>query len=212
MIKGKMIVVEGLEGAGKSTAMKTITAYLQSQITSLVITREPGGTPLGEALRQLIKAKNDDQILDSRAELLLLYAARVQLLEQIIKPSLEQGKWVLADRFELSTFAYQGGGRGIDESIINHLSAMCLQGFQPDLIIFLDIKPEQGLERVKSRGQFDRIENESLLFFNKVYDSYHKIIKKMNNVIIIDASQSVDKVQESLLTQLKYYVAHHARP
>lgn len=208
--RGRFIVVEGLEGAGKSTAIQTIKHYLADFTSEVLLTREPGGTRVGEVVRHLVKEKVDGETLDPRCELLMLYAARVQLLEEVIRPALDSGCWVLADRFELSTFAYQGGGRHLDKQIISNLSAFCLQGFKPDLIIFLDISPEQGLSRVIERGATDRMEQESLAFFTDVYCAYHQMIQTMSNVVCIDASQPLEIVQESILTQLKSFVLQNA--
>jgi dTMP kinase len=205
--KGRFIVVEGLEGAGKSTAMNTIKQFLAGRFTELVTTREPGGTRVGEAARRLIKESVPSEPVDPRSELLLLYASRVQLLEQVILPALNRGAWVLADRFELSTWAYQGGGRKLDREMITHLSSFCLRDIKPDLIIFLDISPQQGLKRVHKRGKADRIEQESLAFFSDVYNSYHEQIKTMDNVVVIDASKPLVAVQESICTALEKYLA-----
>lgn len=205
---GAFIVVEGLEGAGKSTAVQVIKTYLENVVPKVVLTREPGGTRLGEIVRSLIKEKNEEEI-DPRAELLLLYAARIQLLEKIIYPAVKKGYWVVSDRFELSTLAYQGGGRQLDKNMISTISAISLQGFKPDLIIFLDIDPEEGLLRVKNRGPSDRIEEESLGFFTKVFNSYHENIKNMNNVICINANESLDVVKETICTQLGVFIAGH---
>jgi len=202
---GRFIVVEGLEGAGKTTAMKTIKRLLAELQFDVVTTREPGGTFVGEAVRQVIKESPATEPLDARTELLLFYAARVQLLEQVIKPALRSGRWVLADRFELSSFAYQGGGRHVDERMLQSLSAFCVGDCQPDLIVFLDIDPQQGLERAMMRGKLDRMEQESLAFFNDVYTSYHRYIKALPNVIVIDASKPLSVVQTMIRTEL-----HHA--
>ena len=200
--KGKFIVIEGLEGAGKSTAIQLINAYLQEKVPSLILTREPGGTRVGDVVRKLLKEHVDGEVLDVHTELLLLYAARVQHITQVIKPTLNQGGWVLCDRFELSTIAYQGGGRGIPSEIIAQLSQWCLQGFSPDITFFLDIDPEQGLHRVSQRGQVDRIESESLAFFNKVHQAYHDALSTMKNVVIIDAGKPLKTVQESIIAEL----------
>jgi len=206
---GRFIVVEGLEGAGKTTALETIKQSLDGLCPRLVLTREPGGTRLGEQLRTLVKDGVDGDVLDPRTELLLMYAARVQLVEQVIRPALLRGDWVLSDRFELSTFAYQGGGRQIDKHIIEALSALCLQGFKPDLIIYLDIPPEQGLERVKKRGASDRIEQESLVFFKRVHEAYRAMIDNMDNVRRVDASLPVEQVQASVMQQLNAFLQQH---
>ncbi|OCH99281.1 dTMP kinase [Legionella jamestowniensis] len=208
--RGRFIVVEGLEGAGKSTAIQTIKQYLENHVNEVLLTREPGGTRVGETIRTIIKEKIDNEMLDPRAELLLLYAARVQLVEQIIQPALNHGCWVLADRFEMSTFAYQGGGRHLDEQMISALSTFCLQGFKPDLVLFMDIEPEEGLNRVRQRGTYDRMEQESLVFFTEVYHSYQRLIKTMSNVVCIDAGQSLEIVQQSIITQLETFIANNA--
>lgn len=207
--RGRLIVVEGLEGAGKSTIISTIKSHLSAILPSVLVTREPGGTHTGETIRDLIKGKSNPVPIDSRAELLLLYAARVQLVEEIIRPALDSGQWVLADRFELSTFAYQGGGRGLDKQVIDMLSNFCLNKFQPDLILFLDIKPEIGLKRVQQRGALDLIEQESLSFFTRVYESYHEKLKTMNNVAKIDANRPLSEVQENVLKQLDRFLSYN---
>ena len=208
--KGSFIVVEGLEGAGKSTALDVIKHVLTMHVPELVITREPGGTRVGEVARQLIKEIDLTETLDPRAELLLFYAARVQLIERVIRPALDRGAWVLADRFELSTYAYQGGGRKLSSAMIKHLSTFCINDMQPDLIIFLDITPEQGMQRVIARGKTDRIEQESMMFFNAVYDSYHQHIKAMNNVVVIDASKPLPEVQHAIRLALENYMINYA--
>ncbi|KTD16063.1 dTMP kinase [Legionella jordanis] len=210
MRQGRFIVVEGLEGAGKSTAVQTIKEYLENCLPQVIITREPGGTRIGETVRSLIKEKVDHEIIDPRVELLLLYSARVQLLEELIKPALNQGTWVLGDRFELSTYAYQGGGRHLDLEMISTLSRYCLQGFKPDLIFFLDIAPELGLSRAKKRSAADRIEQESLAFFTDVANAYHKMISHMDNVVCIDAGLPLEQVQESIVEHLKLFIAKNA--
>lgn len=195
---GRFIVVEGLEGAGKSTAIHTIKQFLAAHVGDFITTREPGGTAVGEVIRTLIKHPPEHEHLDARAELLLLYTSRIQLVNQVIKPALQKGTWVLGDRFELSTFAYQGGGRGLDVALIEHLSSFCLEGFSPDLVIFLDVDPVTGLDRAKTRGYSDRIEQESEAFFNNVYDAYQSRIKKMKQVVKIDANQSEADVQQAI--------------
>lgn len=203
---GRFIVVEGLEGAGKSTAVHTIQHFLAQNVGSFITTREPGGTAVGEMIRQLIKHSPDDEPLDARAELLLLYTSRLQLVNEVIQPALNTGTWVLGDRFELSTFAYQGGGRGLDVRMIEQLSAFCLQGFTPDLVLFLDVDPALGLRRALGRGKADRIEKESLDFFTSVCEAYHAKIKTMKQVVLIDANQSEADVQQSILAALSHYL------
>lgn len=210
MEMGKFIVVEGLEGSGKSTAIQTIKQHVETFIPEVITTREPGGTFLGETIRNIIKGTTHHENLDPRSELLLLYAARVQLVEEIIKPALARGAWVISDRFELSSFAYQGGGRQIDLNIISFVSSFCLNQFKPDLIFFLDIDPYEGLQRVKNRGKVDRIEEESLSFFNQVKDYYHMIIPTLDNVVQIDAHLPIVHVQEVLIKHLDCLFKDHA--
>lgn len=208
--RGHFIVVEGLEGAGKSTALDVIKRVLNRRVPELVTTREPGGTRVGEMARSLIKEILPTEPLDPRAELLLFYAARVQLIERVIRPALQRGAWVLADRFELSTLAYQGGGRKLSSAMIGHLSEFCIHDVKPDLIVFLDVTPELGMQRVAVRGETDRIEQEALVFFHDVYTSYHQHIKTMNNVVVIDASQPLVVVQDSIRIALENYLNNHA--
>jgi dTMP kinase len=210
--RGYFIAIEGLEGAGKTTALSTAKRYLIDHVPDIQMTREPGGTMVGETVRQLIKETNCNEVLDPRAELLLFYAARVQLAEQVTRPALERGTWILSDRCELSTFAYQGAGRKLELSMIQHLSHFCLGNLQPDLILFLDIPPELGLERARQRGKMDRIEQEALAFFQDVYAGYHSIIKTMNNVVVIDAAQPMADVQSMIRFQLKQFLIRYALP
>ncbi len=206
MKPGRFIVVEGLEGAGKSSAIEVIKQYLEPKVSALLFTREPGGTQLGEVLRKLIKEKNEVEPLNARSELLLFYAARTQLVEQVIRPALAKGQWVVADRFELSTFAYQGGGRHLDLGMIRNLSEFCLENFKPDLTLFLDLSPEQGLQRAKIRGAFDRMEEESLAFFHDVYKAYHQALQNTEHTVCIDASQPLVNVQKAILNQLSLFL------
>lgn len=205
MKKGKLIVVDGLEGAGKSTIIKEIEHYLKPHVPDILLTREPGGTMVGEAVRTLIKTISIEE-MNFEAELLLLYAARIQLLAQVIYPALDAGRWVIADRFELSSFAYQGGGRGLARDKIQKLSNLFLEGFSPDLTFFLDISPDQGLGRVKTRGEMDRIEQESLEFFMRVRNAYHAEIHNMPNVVCIDASRSTEQVKSDVLERLEAWL------
>jgi dTMP kinase len=204
--KGYYIAVEGLEGAGKSTAMKTIKKHLIQHNIDYIIAREPGATVVGEAIRQIIKDTSSNEVMDYRTELLLFYAARIELIEKIIKPALLEGKWVLSDRFELSSFAYQGGGRKLNEEMLQSLSAFCVGHCKPDLVLFLDISPEIGLDRAKRRGKLDRIEQESIDFFNRVHASYHKHLKNLANVEIIDATKPLTVVQRIIREKLDYAI------
>ena len=192
---GKFIVIEGLEGAGKTTAINTVARILkQHHIADLQFTREPGGTPIAEALRNIIKNGLDNEPLTDKAELLMLYAARIQLVDNVIKPALKMGKWVIGDRHDLSTQAYQGGGRQIDKVFIETLQAQVLGNFKPDLTLYLDIVPELGLMRAKSRGQLDRIEQQSLPFFERIRQRYLQLAERDNTIVTIDANKSIEEV------------------
>lgn len=205
---GKLIVIEGLEGAGKSTAVNTVVDLLAERQIKTITTREPGVTAIGEILRNLIKNPEYRDVLDDRSELLLLYTARIQLLKQVIEPALQKGMWVIADRFELSTMAYQGGGRGLDQEMIRHLSSFSLQGLKPDLTLYLDISPEEGMRRVKSRGTLDRIEQQSIEFFHRVHDSYLQYIKMNPYVVRINAALPLKNVQLALQKAINEFIEH----
>ncbi|SEH95526.1 dTMP kinase [Rheinheimera pacifica] len=198
----KFIVVEGLEGAGKSTAISHIQHYLQQRGKDVICTREPGGTPLAESLRNLVKQVQTSETVAPQTELLLMYAARMQLVLNVIKPALAQGKWVLADRHDMSSRAYQGGGRQLDEAFINQLRTAVLGDLRPDLTLYLDIDPAIGLERARQRGELDRIEQEQLAFFQRTRQKYLQIAASEANIIVIDASQPVASVQQQLTTAL----------
>ncbi|OCG68375.1 dTMP kinase [Gilliamella sp. Nev5-1] len=196
---GKFIAIEGLEGAGKTTAINTVARILnQHDIGDLQFTREPGGTPIAEALRNIIKNGLDNEPLTDKAELLMLYAARIQLIDNVIKPALHAGKWVIGDRHDLSTQAYQGGGRQLDKVFMMTLKEQVLGDFKPDLTLYLDIDPESGLWRARSRGDLDRIEQQSLPFFKRVHQRYLELAKQDETIRVVDATKSIDNVAEQI--------------
>lgn len=203
---GKLIVIEGLEGAGKSTALNTVVEFLHQHKINTLTTREPGGTEIGEVLRQVIKNPEYKNNLDNKTELFLLYAARIQLLEEIIKPALKQGTWIIADRFELSTKAYQGGGRELNGEMIENLSAFALNGFKPDLTLYLDISPEEGMKRVKLRGAFDRIEQQSIDFFHRVHTTYKQYVQADADIHLINANLPLQTVQHEIQKVLTEFI------
>lgn len=202
MTAAKFIVVEGLEGAGKSSAIALIKQYLQQSGRQVVCTREPGGTPLAESLRTLVKQVQTSEVVAPQTELLLMYAARMQLLCNVIKPALAQGKWVLADRHDMSSRAYQGGGRQLDEAFIDQLRTAVLGDLRPDLTLYLDIDPAVGLERARQRGELDRIEQEQLAFFQRTRQKYLQIAATEPNIVVIDAGQTLEQVQQSITAAL----------
>ncbi|TBL41025.1 dTMP kinase [Hafnia alvei] len=203
-MKSKFIVIEGLEGAGKTTARDTVVDELRQQgIEDIVFTREPGGTPLAEKLRDLVKQGVENEKLTDKAEVLMLYAARVQLVDNVIKPALARGAWVVGDRHDLSSQAYQGGGRGIDSRLMQSLRDTVLGDFKPDLTLYLDLHPAIGLERARSRGALDRIEQESLAFFERTRARYLALAEQDDSIITVDASQTLPEVTASIRTALQ---------
>ncbi|WP_293774028.1 dTMP kinase [uncultured Pantoea sp.] len=210
-MNSKFIVIEGLEGAGKTTARDAIVATLHARgITDLVFTREPGGTPLAEQLRVLVKQGIEGEQVTDKAELLMLYAARVQLVETVIKPALARGAWVIGDRHDLSSQAYQGGGRGLDSDLMQTLRDAVLGDFRPDLTLYLDVTPEIGLQRARARGELDRIEQESLRFFERTRVRYLALADNDPTILTIDATQSLDDVTASLQSALDQWLLEQA--
>ncbi|RUO25645.1 dTMP kinase [Aliidiomarina minuta] len=204
-MKGHFIVIEGLEGAGKSTAVATVKAFLTNQNLSFKEVREPGGTPLAEALRELIKESWAERVTP-QAELMVMYAARVQLVENLIKPALEQGLWVIGDRHDLSSQAYQGGGRELGSQLLAQIRQITLGDFRPDLTLYLDVDPALGLERAQGRGELDRIEKETLDFFQRTRQRYLELAASEPGVVTIDAGQPLDQVQAQIEKALQYYL------
>ncbi len=169
--RGRFITVEGIEGAGKSTQMEVIGEFLGARNIPVVITREPGGTHLGEAVRELL-LNPDNHGMATDAELLLVFAARAEHLHKVIRPALESGDWVLSDRFTDATYAYQGGGRGIAQARIGALEEWVQGSLRPDLTLLLDVPVEAGMARIAKRGQPDRFERENREFFQRIRDNY----------------------------------------
>lgn len=204
---GKFIVIEGLEGAGKTTAQNTVIQTLRARgIADLVFTREPGGTPLAERLRSLIKEGHPDEPLTDKAEVLMLYAARVQLVENVILPAMARGAWVIGDRHDLSSQAYQGGGRQIDPVLLQTLRDTVLGDFRPDLTLYLDIAPALGLQRARQRGELDRIEQQDLSFFERTRVRYLELAQNDPNTRIIDAGQALPVVTAAIEATLNQWL------
>ena len=200
---GKFIVIEGLEGAGKSTAHQCVVDTLKELgINDVVFTREPGGTPLAEKLRHLIKHETEEPVTD-KAELLMLYAARIQLVDNVIKPALAQGKWVVGDRHDMSSQAYQGGGRQLGAAFLTNLKKTVLGDFEPDLTLYLDIDPAVGLARARGRGELDRIEQQDLDFFHRTRARYLELVKDNPKAVMINAEQSIEQVQADIKSAVK---------
>lgn len=203
----KFIVIEGLEGAGKSSAVRYVTDYLQAHgVARIECTREPGGTPLAERMRAIVKEVHDER-LTVEAELLLMYASRVQLVETRIKPALADGIWVVGDRHDLSSQAYQGGGRGIDANLIGAIKRAVLGDFKPDLTLYLDIDPAIGLQRARHRGELDRIELEQIGFFECTRQRYLELAAADDSIQVIDAGLPPEQVKAAIEAVLEHYLA-----
>ena len=198
---GKFITVEGSEGSGKTTNITFIRQWLEQQGIDYIATREPGGTPLAEQIREVL-LETRSEIVDETAELLLVFAARAQHLATVIRPALAQGKWVLCDRFTDATYAYQGGGRQMDQALIAALEQQVQQTLRPDAVILLDIPVEQGLARARARGNPDRFEQEDLAFFERVRQAYLARAAQQPYYRIVDAGQSLAGVQAQLARHL----------
>lgn len=198
MKSGKFLTLEGTEGVGKSTNLAFVRDWLESRNIEVVVTREPGGTPLAEQIRELLLAKREEPV-DQTAELLLVFAARAQHLAQVIKPALARGAWVLSDRFTDATFAYQGGGRGLSKAVICQLESLVQADIRPDLTLILDIDVKLGLIRASQRGELDRFESETLDFFERVRAAYRERANSdPARYAIVDAGQSLEKVQQDI--------------
>lgn len=206
-MRGQFIVLEGVEGVGKSTNMEFMQNLLTQQGIEFIATREPGGTPMAEEIRELLLSPRNESV-DEMAELLLVFAARAQHLSQTIKPALAAGKWVLCDRFTDATFAYQGGGRGMDKQLIVQLESLVQQQLRPDLVVLLDLPVEIGLARAGQRGALDRFEQEQQTFFEDVRAAYlDRAREAPSRYKIIDASVPLEQVQEQVKTQLLQFIA-----
>ncbi|MEZ9044944.1 dTMP kinase [Vibrio cyclitrophicus] len=207
MNQSKFIVVEGLEGSGKSTAINAIVETLKaSGVENIVNTREPGGTVLAEKMRSLVKEEHEGEKLQDMTELLLMYAARVQLVENVIKPALDSGQWVLGDRHDMSSQAYQGGGRQIARTTMESLKATTLGGFKPDLTLYLDLDPRVGLERARGRGELDRIEKMDISFFDRTRERYLEIAEQDDSVLVINAQQEIEQVAADIKVALSAWL------
>jgi dTMP kinase len=206
-MSGKFITIEGVEGAGKSTAIKFIEEFLRNANKDIVITREPGGTPLAEEIRHLLLNPDIKEKIDPKTELLLMFASRAQHLAQLILPALAKEQWVVSDRFVDATYAYQNAGRGIDVKWISMIEDFVVGTLRPEATILLDIDPALGLARSKKRGPQDRFEQEKVEFFEKVRAAYleraHHDRKRFH---IINAGLPLDDVQNQLQQVLEKLV------
>jgi len=196
--RGLFITLEGGEGVGKSTNMDFLASELTTHGVDLEVTREPGGTEMAEAIRQLLLTPREEAVSED-AELLLIFAARAQHLKHRIEPALAAGRWVLCDRFTDATYAYQSGGRGLAANKVRELEALVQGSLRPDYTLLLDAPVETGMARAKGRGELDRFEQEERAFFERVRRTYLRLAEQSSGRFrIIDASQSLENVRQEL--------------
>lgn len=206
----KFISIEGSEGAGKSTALKFIQQYFQALNLPVVITREPGGTNMAEKIRELLLHSDTLEAISNETEALLMYAGRVQHLNNCILPALSQNKWVVSDRYVDASFAYQGGGRGVSLELLKALDKFAIKDIYPDLTLLLDLPAELGLKRTEHRNYQDRIEREKLDFFIRVREAYlERANANPERIKIIDASRSLKEVQTSIKNILDTFIKNN---
>ena len=198
-MSGKFITIEGTEGAGKSTNLSSIEKVLNDFDISYIVTREPGGTAVGEELRSVL-LKNESINISGQTELLLMFASRMQHINDVIKPALKLNKWVICDRFTDASYAYQGYGRRLNLSFISSLENLVHPDVQPDLTLILDIPVNIAMGRVHNRGNLDRFEQEDVAFFNRVRAGYKEIAKNnIDRCREIDASKDLAEVQAEVM-------------
>ncbi|HIO31253.1 MULTISPECIES: dTMP kinase [Marinobacter] len=204
--RGQFITFEGTEGVGKSTQLANAASTLDALGVECVVTREPGGTPMAESIRELLLAPRDEPVNET-TELLLMFAARAQHLHTRILPELEAGRWVLCDRFTDATFAYQGGGRGVPADRIALLESLVQGTVRPDHVILLDAPVETGMTRARHRGDLDRFEQEAVAFFERIRETYlARAASAPGRYHIVDASQPIEAVSDEVAGLLRSLV------
>ncbi|XBC44175.1 MAG: dTMP kinase [Buchnera aphidicola (Schlechtendalia peitan)] len=202
MLNNKFIVIEGIDGSGKTSICHfTKTLLFKNGIFNIKSVRDPGSTPLSEKIRSLIKHSMSNEHIFKETELLLIYAARVQLMKSIVQPELKKGNWIISDRYMLSSLAYQGGGRKINTKKILLLQSMFLKNFSPNITFYLDVNPEIGLKRTMQRQQLDRIEKNTLQFFTQVRKTYLDVINNDPKIIKINSNYNLNIVKKNFELQ-----------
>jgi dTMP kinase len=197
-MRGKMISVEGIEGVGKSTLLPLMAETLRQSGVKVIETREPGGTVIGEQIRDVLLHQKEAAIAPV-TELTLMFAARAQHLEEVIKPALQAGHWVLCDRFTDSTYAYQGGGRQLPTSLIEKIEHAVIESFQPDHTVLLDLDVIEGLNRAAQTGAKDRFESESIAFFNRVRAAYLSRASQFDRITVMSAAPPLMEVSKAVV-------------
>ncbi len=207
-MRGKLITLEGGEGAGKSTVLTAIRERLGEHGTAHQVSREPGGTPLGESVRELVLGAHLSGQICAESELLLMFAARAQLVREVIVPALEAGTWIVSDRYVDASYAYQGAGRGQPLDRIAGLEDWACAGIRADLTLLLDLPVSQGLSRANQRGAADRIESEQADFFERVRTGYRtRAAAEPDRIRVIDSSRKIEQVRNDVLAVLDEFVA-----
>ncbi len=198
-MKGKFITIEGTDGSGKSTQIELLMKYLDEKGVDTVLTREPGGTPIGEKIREILLDKNFKEMTDI-TEAFLYAASRNQHVKEVIIPALEAGKVVVCDRFIDSSIAYQGGARELGENMVMDINSFALEGVMPDMTLFFDLAPEKGILRKKNEHELDRLEEEKIDFHKKVYDAYKKLCEVYpERIKAIDADDTVENIHKKVI-------------
>lgn len=209
-MRGKFITLEGIEGSGKTTQLEFIVRQIENAGKRVVCTREPGGTDVGEKIRDILL---DSQLpsMNNMTELMLMFAARVEHVKKVIEPAINDGKWVVCDRFYDATYAYQGYGRGLAIDKIDSLKSFSINKLAPDKTFLLDVTLETSMERVTQRGNKDRFENEKISFYQKVRQGYLNIAKQnVGRVSLIDANQAIEEVQKEITQILNSLLSDNA--
>jgi len=205
--RGQFITFEGTEGVGKSTQLKNAAETLRAEGIDVIVTREPGGTPMAEAIRELLLTPRDEPVHEL-TELLLMFAARAQHLHTRILPALNAGQWVLCDRFTDATFAYQGGGRGVSKERIGQLENLVQGDVRPDHVVLLDAPVEVGMARARHRGDLDRFEQEAVSFFERIRATYLERADEVpDRYHLINASAPLTEVSEQVAGLIRSFVS-----
>jgi dTMP kinase len=208
MLRGHFITFEGIDGAGKSSHIEAVRDFLMARGIEVVCTREPGGTPLGEAIRELFL----NHKMTPQTETMLVFAARGEHLRTVVWPALERGAWVLCDRFTDATFAYQGGGRGLGSAYVQQVADTVHPGFSPALTLLFDLPPDAAQDRMNGRETRDRIELEAKEFHDRVRETYlERATAEPNRIAVFDSRQPKDVVREQVLVRVRALVEVRAK-
>lgn len=202
MDKGLLIALEGPDGSGKTTQMELLERYFEDKKIEVIRTREPGGTPISEKIRNII-LDNKNSEMDDMCEALLYAASRAQLVNEVIKPAINNGKVVLCDRFVYSSMVYQGIGRNLGVDIIKNINDAALRGLEADLVFMIQIPYEKGIERKMKERELDRLENGGLNFHKKVHEGYSNISKLCDKIILIDGDDSIEEVHRQIISHIE---------